>query len=130
MEQKYSDEFIKQQTEFLKALVTYKYPIAELEKMDKVGWDFDDYYLATLHRQDVINILNRFSKGEFTTQQIIDWAELLDGRPSVKFESPYVQAIDNVINFLANTIDENDFPLTPERLQSLIEQLRFAETDK
>lgn len=70
---KYSSEFIKEQTEFLKALIAFDRPIEELDKMDKIGWEFDDFDLATLRRQDILNVLERFSKGEFTTADIISW---------------------------------------------------------
>jgi hypothetical protein len=126
----YSPGFIKEQTEVMKALIAFDRPIEELDKMDKVGWDFDDFYLATLRRQDIINVLERFSKGEFTTADIISWGNSFDGRPSVEFEPPYGQTIAHVISILANCIDEQDDPLTPERLQGIMDQLRFAEPDK
>lgn len=127
---KFSPEFIKEQTEFLKALIAFDRPIEELDKMDKVGWEYNDDYWATLRRQDIINVLERFSKGEFTTADIISWGNSFDGRPSVEFEPPYDYTIAHVINILANTVDEKDFPLTPERVQEFIDILRYAEPDK
>ena len=128
--EKFSPEFIKEQTEFLKALIAFDRPIEVQDKMVKIHWESVGFDLATLHRQDIINVLQRFSIGEFTTADIISWVNSFYGRPSVEYEPPYDYTIDRVINILANTVDEQAFPLTSERIQNLIDQLQFAEPDK
>ena len=130
MEQGYSDELIQSHKKYLKALIAYDRPMEEIDKMERIGWEFDEVNLATLLRQDIINVLNRFLNGEFTTAQIINWGESLDCRPTIEQEPPYDQMISNVIGILANCIDEKDDPLTPQRVQDLIAQLQFAEPDR
>jgi hypothetical protein len=128
----YTEAFLKDQREFLEDLIAFREPLDKLAKRDKIGqaWDQgpENPYLATLTRQDLISILQRFLNYDLSAQDVYDWAEALEVRETVKKELGYNSLIFEVLSNITLEF-AIDHPLTPERAKEIIHQLQTAPFD-
>jgi hypothetical protein len=64
----YSEAFLEEQRKFLEDLIAFREPIEKIKSKDKIRpiWDDqpEDFHLATLTRQDIISVLQRFLENE------------------------------------------------------------------
>lgn len=128
----YTEAFLEDQRQFLADLIAFRAPLKELDKRDKIGFVWDDkpegFYLATLTRQDVISVLQRFLAHDLSKREVYEWAEALDGRESIDRERGFRTIIGHIIS--AITIDHVvGSPINPERAQALIRELESAQFD-
>lgn len=49
---------------------------------------------------EIKGVLKRFLVGEFTAQELEDWANLIECREDMKFEKQRFEAIENIIDCL------------------------------
>ncbi len=88
----------------LKKLLKYDGNLKEITtSLEKLGWD-SNVSLITLQRQEIIEILNRYIKSEFTTSDIEEWANAIEGREDIDYENGYDELISTIIFKLANPL--------------------------
>lgn len=128
----YSETFLEEQRQFLEDLISFREPIEKIKSKDKIGpiWDDqpEDFYLATLNRQDIISVLQRFLESELTAKDVKAWAEALEVRDPVKKEQGYGPLIFDILTDITLE-DDIGYTLTPERAREMIVQLKTAQFD-
>jgi hypothetical protein len=86
----------------LKDLISFSRPVTELaENLSKFDWDYDGEPFI-IRASQMRSILERFLEGELTAKELEDWANLLEGREDLDFETEKHDAIENIIYCLAN----------------------------
>lgn len=78
--------------------------------------------IVTLKNMDILNVLSRYVEGIFTSQDIYNWAEMIEGREDIGYEAGYEDVLKNFIFELAN--HEINYELNIERAKELIEKLK------
>jgi len=105
----------------LHELVAYHLPLdSTLAKLAAFGWDAPAP-LLTLAASDVMRMLQRFSTGDISAEQLTDWADLIECREDIALPRQPVD-ISAVIFRLANPNLEG--PVTPALVTEL--QARIA----
>lgn len=85
------------------------------------GWDVEP--LVTLEASDVISILERFLRGDLSSDDVGIWADALEVRDDVEFGDDAENGVITAIFLLATEI-VGDRPVTPERARELIAELK------
>ena len=107
---------------WLRKLVAYVIPIEPvLEALSSLPYDCPED-LVHVSPQDLVAIIDRWSQGELTPEQITDWADLLEMRDGVGFASPHADEVSESIFRLANPTLEGQ--VTPGVLQAIRSSLR------
>ena len=89
-------------TAALRALIAYEQPIEPtLSNLRAYGWDAPEP-LATLTKADIISILDRYISGNLTSQQVTDWADLVECREDIALSETDESSISDVVFQLAN----------------------------
>tara|TARA_R110002124_G_scaffold36007_3_gene116319 strand:- start:1555 stop:1902 length:348 start_codon:yes stop_codon:yes gene_type:complete len=102
----------------LQDLLAFDKPISVLaHNLPKFDWDYEGQPLIVTASQ-VQKVLKRFLDEEVSTQELVDWANLIECREDLEFESGKHDKIANVIHILANPTIER--MLTPEYCKELI----------
>jgi hypothetical protein len=97
--------------EVLRALIDHRIPIEPvLAELEAFGWD-SEQDLAILEREDILNVLRHCLDGEFTSEQVVDWADLLECREDVGFQEGQKQVFSHAIFLLANPNINGDVTL-------------------
>jgi len=98
----------------LTALIEFTLPLAELEtRLARCGWDEDP--AAALSRAHVVAVLERFAAGELDAAAVETWANLVENREDISFESGHEAALLEAIHDLANPVLQG-----PPRVAELI----------
>lgn len=85
----------------LRELIAYRLPIeGTLATLASFGWD-SPAPLVTLSEKDVLLVLERFLTGALTSEQLTDWADLIECREDIALPSQPVNLSDVVFR-LAN----------------------------
>jgi len=88
--------------EYLEFLLQYDRPIKDITKALKThGWDCDDELVA-LTSSHIRGVLSRFLAGNLVTADVEAWANAIEGRDDIGFDSEYEQFLIDVVFFLAN----------------------------
>lgn len=128
----YNQQILDEQRQFLEDLIAFQEPIKNLEKRDKIGFVWDDqpegYYFATLTRQNIISILQRFLSHDITAKDVYDWSDEFVARDGVNKEPGYQQVIINALSELSTDYDHG-LHFTTIRAQELIHELQTAQFD-
>lgn len=96
----------------LKDLVSFTKPINELSSMlSQLGWDYEGQPFI-VNGSEIKSVLKRFMSGECTAQELEDWANLLESREDLEFEKGRFEAIENVIDCLANPVLQGEITLS------------------
>jgi hypothetical protein len=79
----------------------------ELEQeLQKFKWDSEE--LVILKRTQLRNLFDKYLVGEFSVEDISEWANIIESRDDIGYESPYEYTIKQIIFELANPeINEN-----------------------
>ena len=86
----------------LRDLVGFAKPISELRGLlGTFKWDFDGIPL-TMTRRHLRDVIERYMKGEISAQDIEDWANLIEGREDMTFESRDDNLLSEIVYELAN----------------------------
>lgn len=109
--------------DLLRDLITFNKPISVLDEgLSKLGWDYDGKPLLVTAKQ-IQEILKRFLAGEFSAQELEDWANLVECREDLEFEEKKQDEIANVIHCLANPVLEGS--ITDDSCKVLIGTLDY-----
>ncbi len=88
----------------LSSLIRFNEPVTRLKvALESFPWDVD-HPIITLTREDIAAILRRFTFGEFGADALEGWANLVEGREDIEFESGHAEVISDAIFQLANPI--------------------------
>ena len=88
--------------EILKSLLTFDRPLGELrQELSKLKWDSENS-LIQLSADHVRLVLARFLKGELSADAVEEWANLIECREDIGFESEFEDVLKDVIFELAN----------------------------
>lgn len=71
-------------------------------ELAKFGWD-SEKDLVILKKQHILEIFNKFLRGEIKKQDIANWAEAIECREDIGFETNYKKLISEIIFDLANS---------------------------
>jgi hypothetical protein len=86
----------------LRMLIEYQLPIEfVLGELRSSGWDSAQDF-AVITKEDVIAILNRYMNDELSSQQVIDWANLIECREDIGFPLGEGEILPEIIFRLAN----------------------------
>jgi hypothetical protein len=86
----------------LQALVEFSRTISELQSLfGSLAWDFDGSPLV-MNRGHFRSVLERYLKGGLSSQEIEDWANLVEGREDITFEPDDAELLREVVYELAN----------------------------
>ena len=88
--------------EILKSLLTFDRPLGELrQELSKLKWDSENS-LIRLSADHVRLVLMRFLKGELSADAVEEWANLIECREDIGFESEFEDVLKDVTFELAN----------------------------
>ena len=91
----------KERSQLLQSLLKLDRPLEQiLPPLNQLGWDSDEE-LATLHPQHLISILSRYLNGELSPVEVENWANAIECREDLDWES---EAISALIHELANPL--------------------------
>jgi hypothetical protein len=107
--------------ELLLQLLTRSRPMKSvLEELAEYGWD-SDRDLVVVTRHYLMLALQEFTDGHLSAADLVSWAEALEAREDVGFESGYEELVKCVVFTLANP--EINHPLTLLKAARYIQQL-------
>jgi len=103
----------------LSSLVRFDTSIEHLRTaLGSLDWDAD--LAVTLERRDIVAVLQRYAAAEIDASTVEDWANLIECREDIQFESGYEEAIAAAIFDLANPVLNGQLQtLLPDILSSL-----------
>ena len=88
----------------LERLTSLSAPVADLQRqLAELGWDCDKP-LVSLSRADVADVLRRYIGGAVTDAQLEEWADAIEVREDVDFESGHEEVLKEFIFWLANPL--------------------------
>jgi hypothetical protein len=106
----------------LHQLLRLNRPVREVVgELRPFGWD-SAQTLAELRREDIVQILERYLRGELTAAVVEEWANAVEGREDVAYERPHDDAIRAAIHELANPYLARS--LSPQTAREWIQCLR------
>jgi hypothetical protein len=109
-----------QRVEILEDLIQFKLnPTQAVEKLAGFDWD-SPVDLVQLSRKDLVQAIGRYTEGRWSATDLCDWAEALESREDVGFESELVQ--DVLFEISNPTLFES---VTIESAKSWSNRLRF-----
>lgn len=112
----------------LEALLGFEQPVELLRTaLAAFSWD-SDTELAFLSVGHAANILNRFVSGRAAAIEVENWANAVEGRDDIGFESPNEDMLRELVHELANPLLTQ--PLTRERAIELLKKMEAASGQK
>lgn len=113
---------MKDRTNLLRQLLILDRPARDLAtELSTFAWDIDEE-LVVLTVQHVRAILERFSAGGLTAQEVSVWAESIEQRDDIGFERGHEVLIKDILFELANP--DINAALTLQRAETLARHLR------
>ena len=106
----------------VRELLEFSKPVDEVARnLAQFSWDFEATGVV-LTRKHIANVLRRFLNRELTSDQVVDWANAVEGRDDVEYSADQDQILSQSVFELAN-------PLLTERLsdERAIELLNILE---
>lgn len=88
-------------------------------ELSNFKWDSEE--LVTLQRTHIRNILKKYLVGEVSADDVIMWANAIESREDIGYETPYEDTIKQVIFELANP--EINYKLNESQATEYIELL-------
>jgi hypothetical protein len=99
-----TESFSGERLDVLKRLVECSVPLDDIARaLRKFEWDYDGpvFVVTRLH---VVRIAERYLKGDLSASTIELWANLLEGRDDISFESGYEKELSTFVYELANPL--------------------------
>jgi len=93
---------------------------ATVSALSALPWD-SHVALATLTRPDVLRLLTQYFEGKLAAEVVENWANAIEGREDIKYETGYEDVLSEVIHQLANPL--LTVPLSLSSAQEIIEVL-------
>jgi hypothetical protein len=88
--------------EILERLVTFAAGIEELTGLlSGIPWDADEA-LVTLSRVEIASVLTRYIEGEISERDLVEWANLLEMREDIGYQTSFEEMISNFVFEAAN----------------------------
>ena len=85
------------------SLIGFDKPLNDLRReLAELGWDWDADPLTVLTRQNLAAMIDRFLIGELDAETIESWANLIEGREDIVFESGCEATVAEALHDLAN----------------------------
>jgi hypothetical protein len=107
--------------EIVRALIEMQTPMQEsIDKLATLEWNYDGDGIE-LNRTHLINVLNKFLSNKLSDSDVEKWANAIESREDIRFESGNERKIEEVIYELANPI--LTFPLDIPRARFLLDAL-------
>jgi hypothetical protein len=112
----------------LEVLLNFEQPLEQIKTaLAAFSWD-SDTELAFLSIGHASNILNRFVTGRASAIEVESWANAVEGRDDIGFESPNEEILRELVHELANPLLTQ--PLTRERAIELLKKMEAASGQK
>ena len=112
---------VDERIEVLRDLVELREPIlATIGRLRLFPWD-SDAALVMLTSNDLIRILDRYLRRELSNIEVEEWAEALEGRDDIGYESQLGGTLRQIIFELANPLLTT--PLGPAQARRLKEAI-------
>ena len=94
--------FLEDRTSLLTRLVRYELPLGDtVALLRSFGWNSEEV-LVVLTVGDVVQLLTRYVAGELSAKQVEHWAELLEMRSDLGYETDSAVKLRAVVSGLAN----------------------------
>ena len=88
--------------ELLQSLLALDRPLKDIRHdLKNYPWD-SDYPEVILHREQASRIINRYLHGKLSASEVEGWANAIEGREDVGFESGFDEMLSELIFELAN----------------------------
>ena len=88
--------------ELLNSLLNFDKPLSEiLQPLNSFSWD-SEKALIILKKQHIVDILRRYLNSQLSSLDVENWANVIEGREDIEYESDFEQMLDEVIFELAN----------------------------
>lgn len=111
----------KARLEVMTALVEFSWSLALLDSSVRgFDWDYEGNPIE-LNREHLIDVLQRYLNKELMASDVENWANLLEGREDINFESGAEDLVDETLYQLANP--DLTTPLTEGLAKNLIGNL-------
>ena len=109
----------------LRDLVAFNKPVGVLaDSLSKIDWDYEGQPLIIMASQ-IQEVLKRFLAGEYSAQELEEWANLIECREDMEFEDKKYDEIANVIYRLANPVLEGE--INSDSCKAFIATLDYAD---
>jgi hypothetical protein len=88
----------------LDALLGFDHALPSLKtELESLAWDSEGPH-ATLTKPHATNVLTRYLSGELSTEELEEWANLIEGREDIGIEQSEAGLLEEFIFELANPI--------------------------
>ena len=111
---------MKTRQEYLNALVNFDQPLSTILPILKTfPWDSSEA-IITLKKEHLIDILDRYLNNALSATDLENWADAIECREDIAYETDYEAIINDIIFYLANpTLND---PLSPKTIEQYISQ--------
>jgi len=102
------NRIMNRRQQLLQALLTFDEPLNLIaQELAQFEWDHEGepVLVAPLH---IVSILNRFLSNQLNAKQVEEWANMIECREDLDYESENQKQLEQVIYELANYKDEQD----------------------
>ncbi len=112
---------MKTRQEYLNALVNFDQPLSTILPILKTfPWDSSEA-IITQKKEHLLQILDRYLDNALTATDLENWADAIECREDIAYETDYEDIINDIIFYLANpTLNE---PISPKSVKQYISQL-------
>lgn len=112
---------MKTRQEYLNALVNFDQPLSTILPILKTfSWDSSEA-IITLKKEHLIDVLDRYLNNALSVTDLENWADAIECREDIAYETDYEAIINDIIFDLANpTLND---PLSPKLIEQYISQL-------
>jgi len=105
----------------LKNLVEFSKPIVELSNdLSNLTWDYEGEPF-TVYAYQILEVLNRYISADLSSEEIENWANLIECREDIEFEKAEQTILENIIYQLANPTLEGE--ITPDMGKEIISRI-------
>lgn len=88
---------------YLKELIDFSINIESLtQNLSSIDWDYEPKKPIYLKISDIQSVLERYYIGEVSIKELIDWANLIEGRESLTYLEDESNKINDLIFYIAN----------------------------
>lgn len=88
----------------IELLLSFSRPLDELQRqLSGFDWDFEGVPIV-LHPDHIAHVLRRYLSGELTAAMVERWANLIEGREDLSFDSKHEKWIRDTVYELANPV--------------------------
>lgn len=111
---------MKTRQEYLNALVNFDQPLSTILPILKTfPWDSSEA-IITLKKEHLLQILDRYLHNALSATDLENWADAIECREDIAYETDYEAIINDIIFYLANpTLND---PISPKMIEQYISQ--------